>query len=87
MFPRVARSRDGVCNLGFALGYVLGRRVLSLMFQSVEGLLVHLETRCRFSRRPRQARIVLGATLQVEAASIGGPNPSFEKASPSSPQS
>ena len=31
-------------NLRFALGYVLGRRALSLIYRSVGGLLVHLRT-------------------------------------------
>ena len=52
LFPRVARSRDGVGgpqalskqHLGFALGCVLGRRALSLFFRSVEWLLAHLQT-------------------------------------------
>ena len=31
-------------NLGFALGCVLGRRALSLIFRSVEWLLINLQT-------------------------------------------
>ena len=37
-------------NLGFALGYILGRRALSLIFRSVEGLPVDLEI-CSSARR------------------------------------
>ena len=46
--PQSATDWEPQCltrqNLGFPLGYVLGRRALSLLFRSVEWLLAHLET-------------------------------------------